>query len=129
MIFAPGWARRSARACACSTSAAASAEPRFTSQRNMAPRSPASTWPKRWSPSPTSAPQSSGWKTRCKFVLGDVLEEKFAEPFDIIWSRDAFMHIPDKARLFSRLYDLSAPGGRLVITDYARGKTPGLAGI
>jgi phosphoethanolamine N-methyltransferase len=27
--------------------------------------------------------------------------------------------------LFSRLYDLSAPGGRLVITDYARGKTPG----
>ena len=51
--------------------------------------------------------------------------EKFAEPFDIIWSRDAFMHIPDKARLFSRLYDLSAPGGRLVITDYARGKTPG----
>jgi phosphoethanolamine N-methyltransferase len=38
-----------------------------------------------------------------KFILGDVLEEKFAEPFDIIWSRDAFMHIP----------------------DYARGKTPG----
>ncbi len=62
--------------------------------------------------------------TRCKFVLGDVLEEKFAEPFDIIWSRDAFMHIPDKGRLFSRLFDLSAPGGRLVITDYARGKTP-----
>ena len=35
------------------------------------------------------------------------------------------MHIPDKARLFSRLYSLMAPGGRLVITDYARGKTPG----
>jgi phosphoethanolamine N-methyltransferase len=59
------------------------------------------------------------------FILGDVLEEKFSEPFDIIWSRDAFMHIPDKRRLFSRLYDLSAPGGRLVITDYARGKTTG----
>ena len=39
-------------------------------------------------------------------ILGDVLETSFPEPFDIIWSRDAFMHIPDKARLFSRLYDL-----------------------
>ncbi len=62
-----------------------------------------------------------------KFLLGDVLETSFAEPFDIIWSRDAFMHIPDKPRLFSRLYQLMAPGGRLVITDYARGKTPGSA--
>jgi phosphoethanolamine N-methyltransferase len=59
------------------------------------------------------------------FVLGDVLEADVQAPFDIIWSRDAFMHIPDKPRLFSRLYSLMAPGGRLVITDYARGKTPG----
>jgi phosphoethanolamine N-methyltransferase len=59
------------------------------------------------------------------FRLGDVLETSFAEPFDIVWSRDAFMHIPDKPRLFSRLYELLAPGGRLVITDYARGKSPG----
>jgi phosphoethanolamine N-methyltransferase len=59
------------------------------------------------------------------FVLGDVLEADFPEPFDIIWSRDAFMHIPDKPLLFSRLYSLMAPGGRLVITDYARGKKPG----
>ena len=59
------------------------------------------------------------------FILGDVLEADFPEPFDVIWSRDAFMHIPDKPRLFSRLYSLMAPGGRLVITDYARGKTPG----
>ena len=62
-----------------------------------------------------------------KFLLGDVLETSFAEPFDIIWSRDAFMHIPDKARLFGRLHQLLAPGGRLVITDYARGKKPGSA--
>jgi len=59
-----------------------------------------------------------------QFLLGDVLETSFPEPFDIVWSRDAFMHIPDKARLFSCLYGLMAPGGRLVITDYARGKTP-----
>jgi phosphoethanolamine N-methyltransferase len=59
------------------------------------------------------------------FLLGDVLETSFPEPFDIVWSRDAFMHIPDKPRLFSRLHQLLAPGGRLVITDYARGKKPG----
>jgi phosphoethanolamine N-methyltransferase len=59
------------------------------------------------------------------FLLGDVMETSFAEPFDVIWSRDAFMHIPDKARLFSRLHDLLADKGRLVITDYARGKSPG----
>jgi phosphoethanolamine N-methyltransferase len=61
------------------------------------------------------------------FLLGDVLETSFAAPFDIIWSRDAFMHIPDKPRLFDRLYELTAAGGRIVITDYARGKTPGSA--
>jgi len=60
-----------------------------------------------------------------RFVLGDVLEAGFPELFDIAWSRDAFMHIPDKARLFSRLHALMAPGGRLVITDYARGRSPG----
>jgi phosphoethanolamine N-methyltransferase len=59
------------------------------------------------------------------FLLGDVLETDFPGPFDVAWSRDAFMHIPDKSRLFSRLYSLMAPGGRLVITDYARGKEPG----
>jgi phosphoethanolamine N-methyltransferase len=59
------------------------------------------------------------------FLLGDVLETTFAEPFDVIWSRDAFMHIADKPRLFGRLHQLMAPGGRLVITDYARGRTPG----
>ncbi len=59
------------------------------------------------------------------FVLGDVLETSFAQPFDVIWSRDAFMHIPDKARLFGRLHELLAEQGRLIITDYARGKNPG----
>jgi phosphoethanolamine N-methyltransferase len=66
----------------------------------------------------------SGMTESVRFLLGDVLETEFAEPFDIIWSRDAFMHIPDKPRLFSRLHRLLDDGGRLVITDYARGKAP-----
>src|SRR5690349_2457802 len=54
-------------------------------------------------------------------LLGDVLTMPFQGKFDVIWSRDALMHIPDKPRLFSRLYDLLDPGGRLIVTDYARG--------
>lgn len=56
-----------------------------------------------------------------KFVIGDILKQEFAEPFDVVWSRDALMHLHDKPVLFKRLYDLLAPGGYLVVTDYARG--------
>jgi len=54
-------------------------------------------------------------------ILGDILTEDFPEKFGVIWSRDALMHLPDKPGLFARLYDLGDPGGKLVITDYARG--------
>ena len=54
-------------------------------------------------------------------IIGDVLTEDFPEKFGVIWSRDALMHIPDKANLFSRLHSLTEPGGKLVITDYACG--------
>jgi phosphoethanolamine N-methyltransferase len=66
-----------------------------------------------------------GLSDKVDFILGDVLETPFPEKFDVIWSRDALMHVPDKPRLFSRLYSLLNDGGRIVITDYARGKTPG----
>src|SRR3954471_14835135 len=55
------------------------------------------------------------------FLLGDILEVPAGETFDVLWSRDALMHLPDKPRLFARLFELTEPGGRLVITDYARG--------
>src|SRR3954453_12233245 len=63
----------------------------------------------------------SGVASSVDFRIADVLTAPFDRPFDIVWSRDALMHIPDKPRLFSRLHDLLVPGGRLVITDYARG--------
>ncbi len=66
-----------------------------------------------------------GLASDVRFILGDVLETPFPEPFDIIWSRDALMHVANKPRLFARLYSLLDNGGRIVITDYARGKTPG----
>jgi phosphoethanolamine N-methyltransferase len=55
------------------------------------------------------------------FLLADILTVAFEDRFDIVWSRDALMHIADKPRLFARLFDLLNPGGKLVITDYARG--------
>ena len=58
-----------------------------------------------------------------RFILGDVLDESAVSgPFDLVWSRDALMHIPNKPQLFGRLLDLLGPGGALAITDYARGE-------
>jgi phosphoethanolamine N-methyltransferase len=59
------------------------------------------------------------------FLIGDILEVPAGETFDIVWSRDALMHLPDKPRLFKRLFELTKPGGQIVITDYARGTTEG----
>src|SRR3954469_17689924 len=39
------------------------------------------------------------------FLLGDILEVPAVETFDIVWSRDALMHLPDKPRLFKRLFE------------------------
>ena len=52
--------------------------------------------PSRW-----STPGNLGLSDEVNFILGDVLETPFPDKFDIIWSRDALMHIPDKARLFA----------------------------
>ena len=56
------------------------------------------------------------------FVVGDILKAEFAEPFDIVWSRDALMHLPDKPRLFKRLFDLLAPGGHGVAVELERAR-------
>ena len=71
------------------------------------------------------ATADSGVSSQVEFLLADVLETDFDEPFDIVWSRDALMHVHDKKRLFAKLHSLMADGGELVITDYARGAKPG----
>jgi phosphoethanolamine N-methyltransferase len=63
--------------------------------------------------------------TSATFLLGDIMEVPAGETFDIVWSRDALMHIADKQRLFARLFDLLEPGGKLVITDYCKGTGTG----
>lgn len=42
--------------------------------------------------------------------------------YQVVYSRDAFLHIHDKARLLALLHELLAPGGLLFFTDYCRGE-------
>jgi phosphoethanolamine N-methyltransferase len=66
--------------------------------------------------------QEAGSPPGVTSILGDVLTYDLPlDNYDVVWSRDALMHVPDKNRLFQRLHSLNKPGGRLVITDYAKG--------
>lgn len=60
-----------------------------------------------------------------KFHLNDVHDMDFpAHCFDLIWSRDALLHVADKQKLFAHIWPWLAPGGQIVISDYARGAAP-----
>lgn len=59
------------------------------------------------------------------FVHGDILElDMPSAAYDLVYSRDAFLYVEDKATLFRKLYLLLAPRGRLFVSDYARGSDP-----
>ncbi|MCB9642829.1 MAG: methyltransferase domain-containing protein [Myxococcales bacterium] len=58
-----------------------------------------------------------------RFVLDDVCTMPLEEQsFDLVWSRDCFLHIPNKDVLLKKLYSLTKPGGHILVTDYARRK-------
>jgi len=55
------------------------------------------------------------------FLQGDIHQMHWDEgSFDVIWSRETLLHVPDKDELFGKFYRWLAPGGRVMITDYAR---------
>ena len=56
------------------------------------------------------------------FEYGDILKSTVAEGYDVIYSRDAFLHIADKALLFQTLLRALKPDGYLFITDYCWGE-------
>jgi len=56
------------------------------------------------------------------FEHGDILETDHVAEFDVVYSRDAFLHIADKARLFQILLRVLKPTGLLFITDYCWGE-------
>lgn len=54
-------------------------------------------------------------------VHGDILTVELPHRFDIVHSREVFLHIHDKASLFRTLHEALTPGGRLLFTDYCCG--------
>lgn len=55
---------------------------------------------------------------------GDCLQLDRADRYDAIYSRDVFLHIHDKARLFLVLKAALRDGGQLLFTDYCCGPKP-----
>ena len=58
------------------------------------------------------------------FTQGDCLDLKLSEQFDAVYSRDVFLHIHQKPRLFTLLYNSLRPEGQLLFTDYCWGLPP-----
>ena len=56
------------------------------------------------------------------FEYGDILKTNIEEAYNVIYSRDAFLHITDKALLFHTLLRALKPNGLLFITDYCWGE-------
>lgn len=60
-----------------------------------------------------------------QFVHANVLELDYPEGhFDLIWSRDALLHIFEKETLFSHVYKWLKPGGQVLLSDYSRSAEP-----
>jgi phosphoethanolamine N-methyltransferase len=58
-----------------------------------------------------------------KFRICDVTTTPFPDNYyDVIYSRDALLHIKEKPQLFQKFFRWLKPGGRVVFTDYCRGE-------
>ena len=65
-----------------------------------------------------------GLADRVTLAWGDCLELDCRDSYDAAYSRDVFLHIHDKRRLFGVLKDALRPGGQLLFTDYCSGSKP-----
>ncbi|XP_077982671.1 uncharacterized protein LOC144437578 [Glandiceps talaboti] len=59
---------------------------------------------------------------KVQFEVSDITKRDFPEgSFDVVYSRDTILHIPDKPALFSTFLKWTKPGGKLLISDYCCG--------
>ncbi len=65
-----------------------------------------------------------GLGDRVRLRWGDCLALDAEGVYDAAYSRDVFLHIADKPRLFRALARALRPGGRLLFTDYCCGPEP-----
>ncbi len=68
--------------------------------------------------------ETYGLASQVHLEWGDCLELDRENRYDAIYSRDVFLHIHDKQRLFSVLLNALRPGGQLLFTDYCCGPEP-----
>jgi phosphoethanolamine N-methyltransferase len=67
---------------------------------------------------------ANGLADRVNLEQGDCLQLDQPEYYDAIYSRDVFLHISDKARLFSVFHASLKPSGKLLFTDYCCSEKP-----
>jgi phosphoethanolamine N-methyltransferase len=67
---------------------------------------------------------ANGLADRVNLQWGDCLELDCSERYDAVYSRDVFLHIADKKRLFAVLNTALKPGGQLLFTDYCCAPEP-----
>lgn len=68
----------------------------------------------------------AGIRHRVQFHVSDATTMDYPEMYyDVIYSRDAILHIKDKLSLFKSFLRALKPGGKIFITDYCRGDKRG----
>jgi phosphoethanolamine N-methyltransferase len=67
---------------------------------------------------------ANGLADKVNLQWGDCLELDCEGRYDAIYSRDVFLHIADKARLFGVLQRALRPAGKLLFSDYCCGPKP-----
>jgi phosphoethanolamine N-methyltransferase len=68
--------------------------------------------------------QTRDLNDQVKLEWGDCLQLDRDDDYDAIYSRDVFLHIQDKTRLFAVLKSALRAGGQLLFTDYCCGPQP-----
>lgn len=66
--------------------------------------------------------RAEGLEEAIRFTVGDCLDLDESRAYQVVYSRDAILHVEDKARLFAVLHEALVPGGQLLVTDYCRGE-------
>ena len=67
--------------------------------------------------------QKVGLDSHVTYSQGDALDMPFEEEtFDLLWTQHTSMNIADKADLYSEMWRVLKPGGRLVIYDVLAGE-------
>ncbi|XP_043695648.1 phosphomethylethanolamine N-methyltransferase-like isoform X1 [Telopea speciosissima] len=62
-----------------------------------------------------------GRKCSVEFEVADCTKKTFPDnTFDVIYSRDTLLHIPDKPALFKKFAKWLKPGGKVLISDYCK---------